>query len=163
MPMCDWSSDVCSSDLAGKNIKATIQIKDNALIKKVKFIGGKYAAADIKIQDNAHIKKIDTDDDPYSISAIGSNYKKAEITIGGSSDPNKPQQGTVRIDEARNGKPYTVIGSASGGGTVSIKGNVQLSLVKNDTFYDRGDYIKGDKVVTPEQLQIGRASCRERV
>lgn len=126
------------SNEAGKNIKATIQIKDNALIKKVKFIGGKYAAADIKIQDNAHIKKIDTDDDPYSISAIGSNYKKAEITIGGSSDPNKPQQGTVRIDEARNGKPYTVIGSASGGGTVSIKGNVQLSLVKNDTFYDRG-------------------------
>ena len=48
--------------------------------------------------------------------------KKAEITIGGSSDPNKPQQGTVRIDEARNGKPYTVIGSASGGGTVSIEG-----------------------------------------
>ena len=141
------------SNEAGKNIKATIQIKDNALIKKVKFIGGKYAAADIKIQDNAHIKKIDTDDDPYSISAIGSNYKKAEITIGGSSDPNKPQQGTVRIDEARNGKPYTVIGSASGGGTVSIKGNVQLSLVKNDTFYDRGDYIKGDKVVTPEQLR----------
>ena len=141
------------SNEAGKNIKATIQIKDNALIKKVKFIGGKYAAADIKIQDNAHIKKIDTDDDPYSISAIGSNYKKAEITIGGSSDPNKPQQGTVRIDEARNGKPYTVIGSASGGGTVSIKGNVQLSLVKNDTFYDRGDYVKGDKVVTPEQLR----------
>ena len=148
------------SNEAGKNIKATIQIKDNALIKKVKFIGGKYAAADIKIQDNAHIKKIDTDDDPYSISAIGSNYKKAEITIGGSSDPNKPQQGTVRIDEARNGKPYTVIGSASGGGTVSIKGNVQLSLVKNDTFYDRGDYVKGDKVVTPEQLRdmIGKDS-----
>ena len=141
------------SNEAGKNIKATIQIKDNALIKKVKFIGGKYAAADIKIQDNAHIKKIDTDDDPYSISAIGSNYQRAEITIGGSSDPNKPQQGTVRIDEARNGKPYTVIGSASGGGTVSIKGNVQLSLVKNDTFYDRGDYVKGDKVVTPEQLR----------
>ena len=141
------------SNEAGKNIKATIQIKDNALIKKVKFIGGKYAAADIKIQDNAHIKKIDTDDDPYSISAIGSNYKKAEITIGGSSDPNKPQQGTVRIDEARNGKPYTVIGSASGGGTVSIKGNVQLSLVKNDTFYDRGDYVKGDMVMTPGDLR----------
>ena len=116
------------SNEAGKNIKATIQIKDNALIKKVKFIGGKYAAADIKIQDNAHIKKIDTDDDPYSISAIGSNYKKAEITIGGSSDPNKPQQGTVRIDEARNGKPYTVIGSASGGGTVSIKGKVGVVI-----------------------------------
>ena len=85
----------------------------------------KYAAADIKIQDNAHIKKIDTDDDPYSISAIGSNYKKAETPLA-SSDPNKPQQGTVRIDEARNGKPYTVIGGASGGGTVSIKGMFSL-------------------------------------
>ena len=152
----EWSGYIgtaARSDGAGKDIKATIQIKDNALIKKVMFIGGKHAAADIKIQDNAHIKKIDTDDDPYSISAIGSNNQRAEITIGGSSDPNKPQQGTVRIDEARNGKPYTVIGSGSGGGTVSIKGNVQLSLVKNETFYNSGDYVKGDTVVTPEQLR----------
>ena len=49
--------------------------------------------ADIKIQDNAHIKKIDTDDDPYSISAIGSNYKKAESPMAEAPMRLKPQQG----------------------------------------------------------------------
>ncbi len=128
------------SNEAGKNIKATIQIKDNALIKKVKFIGGKYAAADIKIHDNAHIKKIDTDDDPYSISAIGSNYKKAEITIGGSSDPNKPQQGTVRIDEARNGKTLYGYRQRLWRRNCLYQGNVQLSLVKMIRFTTGGLY-----------------------
>ena len=141
--------------------KATIRIKDNALIKKVNFIGGEYAAADIKIQDNAHIKKIDNNEGS-NVSAIGSNYQRAEITIGGSSDPNKPQQGTVRIDEARRvarpgGGAFAVIGSASRGGTVSIEGNVQLGLVSkgvmNGRTHNGVDYVKGDKVVTPAQLR----------
>ena len=151
---------------ANENTKTTIRIKDNALIKDVVFIGGSRAAADIKIQDNAHIKNIYIGGTLYHIPAIGSDYKKAEVTIGGSSDSTKPQQGTVRIDEARRdamvgGGDYTVIGSVSGGGNVSITGNVQLGLVRKGTGYGQSmSYVKGDKEKTPEQLRdmIGKDS-----
>ena len=140
------------------NAKATVQIKDNVLIKDVAFIGGKYITSDvkIKIQDNAHIKKIDASG--CNVPAIGSDGGKVDVTIGGSSDPNKPQQGTVRIDEARSvANPgaghLAVIGSASGGGTVSIEGNVQLGLVSKGVDYNRVDYVKGDRVMTLDEMK----------
>ena len=145
------------------NAKATVQIKDNVLIKDVTFIGGKYITSDvkIKIQDNAHIKKIASGSMYPNTPAIGSDYGKVDVTIGGSSDPNKPQQGTVRIDYAEQNAGYcTVIGSASGGGKVSIEGNVDLNLVRTGSNSYKVDYVKGDTVVTPEQLRdmIGKDS-----
>ena len=140
------------------NAKATVQIKDNVLIKDVAFIGGKYITSDvkIKIQDNAHIKKIDASG--CNVPAIGSDGGKVDVTIGGSSDPNKPQQGTVRIDEARSvANPgaghLAVIGSASGGGTVSIERNVQLGLVSKGVDYNRVDYVKGNSVMTLDEMK----------
>ena len=145
------------------NAKATVQIKDNVLIKDVTFIGGKYITSDvkIKIQDNAHIKKIACGSMYPNTPAIGSDYGKVDVTIGGSSDPNKPQQGTVRIDYAEQNAGYcTVIGSASGGGKVSIEGNVDLNLVRTGSNTNYVSYVKGDTVMTPEQLRdmIGKDS-----
>ena len=143
---------------ANENTKTTIRINDNALIKDVVFIGGKNAAADIKIQDNAHIKKVYWENLPGNIPAIGSDKKKAEVTIGGSSDTTKPQQGTVRIDEAQRdamvgGGDYTVIGSVTGGGNVSITGNVQLGLVSKGADSNRVSYVKGNSVMTLDEMK----------
>ena len=142
--------------------KATVQIKDNVLIKDVAFIGGKYITSDvkIKIQDNAHIKKIASE---TNTPAIGSDCGKVDVTIGGSSDPNKPQQGTVRIDQAIQPVwgSVPVIGTGSGSGNVSIKENVQLGLVRAGTkHYKTPDYVKSDKVITPGDLRdmIGKDS-----
>ena len=145
--------------------KATVQIKDNVLIKHVAFIGGKYITSDvkIKIQDNAHIKKIGFESMSTNTPAIGSDLGRVDVTIGGSSDPNKPQQGTVRIDEAIQPVwgSIPVIGTGSGSGNVSIKENVQLGLVRAGTkHYKTPDYVKSDKVITPGDLRdmIGKDS-----
>ena len=167
--------DLCNGSMPGyigtwgkdaTNTKTTIWIKDNALIKNVFFIGGKNAAADIKIQDNAHIKKIDGDTMANIMPAIGSDNKRAEVTIGGSSDLTTPQQGTVRVDyavrraESGSRRKYTVIGNADGSGNVSIQGNVQLGLVSKGAGTNNVSYVKGDTVMTPEQLRdmIGKDS-----
>ena len=151
----EWSGYIGTKTVGGTsdNTKTTIQIKNNALIKDVLFIGGLQAAADIKIQDNAHIKKIDGSAMRVSIPVIGSDYKRAEVTIGGNSDSTKPQQGTVRIDQAIQLETLgevPVIGTSSGSGNVSIKENVQLGLVKKDNSMD---YVKGDKVMTPGDMK----------
>lgn len=64
----------------------------------------------------------------------------------------------MRIDEARSvANPgaghLAVIGSASGGGTVSIEGNVQLGLVSKGVDYNRVDYVKGDRVMTLDEMK----------
>jgi hypothetical protein len=155
----EWSGYIGTCTSTSDRIydaKATVQIKDNVLIKDVAFIGGKYITSDvkIKIQDNAHIKKIDTSG--CNVPAVGSDLGKVDVTIGGSSDPNKPQQGTVRIDEAIQPVwgSVPVIGTGSGSGNVSIKENVQLGLVRADTkHYKTPDYVKSDKVITPGDLR----------
>ena len=162
----EWSGYIGTCTSTSDRIydaKATVQIKDNVLIKDVVFIGGKYITSDvkIKIQDNAHIKKIAFGSMYPNTPAIGSDYGKVDVTIGGSSDPNKPQQGTVRIDYAEQNAGYrSVIGSGSGGGKVSIEGNVDLNLVRTGSNSYKVDYVKGDTVVTPEQLRdmIGKDS-----
>ena len=162
----EWSGYIGTCTSTSDRIydaKATVQIKDNVLIKDVAFIGGKYITSDvkIKIQDNAHIKKIDTSGG--NVPAVGSDCGKVDVTIGGSSDPNKPQQGTVRIDEAIQPVwgSVPVIGTGSGSGNVSIKENVQLGLVRAGTkHYKTPDYVKSDKVITPGDLRdmIGKDS-----
>ena len=163
----EWSGYIGTMTDGKADAKATVQIKDNALIKDVAFIGGRYtmAGVKIKIQDNAHIKKIAFTNSSLNIPAIGSDLGRADVTIGGSSDPTKPQQGTVRIDYAERrtesgGGRYTVIGSAYGGGNVSIEGNVELNLVSWGADYDWTSYVKGDTVMRPEQLRdmIGKDS-----
>ena len=154
----EWSGYIGTMADYWNNAKTTIQIKNNALIKDVIFIGGKSAEADIKIQDNAHIKNIYIGGTSYNIPAIGSDSKKAEVTIGGSSDPNTQQQGTVRIDEAQRdamvgGGDYTVIGSVTGGGNVSITGNVQLGLVSKGADYNYVSYVKGNSVMTLDEMK----------
>ena len=155
----EWSGYIGTrgGDGTSDNTKTTIQIKDNALIKDVLFIGGIKAAAEIKIQDNAHIKKIDGSEMGYGITAIGSDYKRADVIIGGSSDPATSQQGTVRIDQAIQPIKWgavPVIGTRSGSGNVSIKENVQLGLVRGGTYnYVNTDYVKSDKVITPGDLR----------
>ena len=163
----EWSGYIGTMTDGKEDVKATVQIKDNALIKDVAFIGGRYTmdGVKIKIQDNAHIKKIAFTNSSLNIPAIGSDLGRADVTIGGSSDPTKPQQGTVRIDYAERrtesgGGRYTVIGSAYGGGNVSIEGNVELNLVSWGADYDWTSYVKGDTVMRPEQLRdmIGKDS-----